>query len=311
MYKLEVDGDGCIKVRVVADSVSSRGDHTRITTMELEYPRFIHSEFMTHRMFSRNAMSSRAIPITKMAEQVKDNPARPIHWGKNQKGMQADEVLSGVDLAEVSGEWNWAAKNAAESALHMHENNSHKQIANRVLEPFQVMKTIVTATEWKNFFHLRNHPDAQPEIRELAKTMWVAMEMSEPEMLFDGEWHTPYVDHFHKDGYLSYRVGGDELTLDSALKVSASCCAQVSFRLQDNSVEKAISIYDRLVNSKPVHASPFEHQAKPMVFPNDSVVRAFSEEGTTHIDRSGDYWSGNFKGWIQHRQLIRDHVVEG
>ena len=77
-----------ISVKVIADSISA---HTkqRITTLELEYPRFIHAELMTHRVFSRNSSSSRAIPIQTMINHIKATTAIPIHWGKNQSGMQA------------------------------------------------------------------------------------------------------------------------------------------------------------------------------------------------------------------------------
>lgn len=124
----------------------------KIATFELEYPRFLHSELMTHRVFSRNAMSSRAVPIEKMIEQVRNDPATPIHWGKNKSGMQAKEELYGVDRVDVKGEWFLAAMNAADSASFMSDCGAHKQIVNRILEPFQTMKTVLTATEFGNFF---------------------------------------------------------------------------------------------------------------------------------------------------------------
>ena len=45
---------------VLIDSVNPAGQ--RLTTFVLRFPRFVLSEFNTHRMFSRNASSSRAIP---------------------------------------------------------------------------------------------------------------------------------------------------------------------------------------------------------------------------------------------------------
>ena len=110
MYKVVVKGKGNIVARIVADSINNSGN--RITTFELEYHRFIHSELMTHRLFSRNAMSSRAVPVSKMIEQVRNSPATPIHWGKNQAGMQAADVLDGENLSETKGEWFLAAQNA-------------------------------------------------------------------------------------------------------------------------------------------------------------------------------------------------------
>ena len=156
-----------ITAKIIADSISVITG-IRLTTMELSYHRYIHSEFMTHRMFSRNASSSRAIPIKKLLEQVKNDPMMPIHWGSNKPGMQAGEELKGEDLHVAQREWINAANNAVDTASHLQELGLHKQIANRLLEPFLAIKVVVTATEWENFFKLRIHKDAQPEIQELA-----------------------------------------------------------------------------------------------------------------------------------------------
>ena len=322
MYKSVIEGKGGIVARIVADSVSENGK--RITTFELEYPRFIHSEIMTHRLFSRNAMSSRAVPIKKMIEQVRNNPATPIHWGKNQPGMQAEDEIRGVIHAYLNGIyfdtttedfWKESANGAAEYAEAMCETGLHKQIVNRLLEPFQMMKTVLTSTEIDNFFWLRCHKDAQPEIKELADCMYKAMQESVPVLLSVNDWHTPY----YGSGYWTEKSDSmDDVgnTFEVALKVSASCCAQVSYRVLDDSLDKALDIYDKLVNSKPVHASPFEHQAKPMIISNaceshhlwNYPADGMGEDGVTHMDRFHSYWSGNFKGWIQHRQLIEDNV---
>lgn len=304
-----------ISAKIITHSKSAV-DGKEIVTFELEYPRFIHGELMTHRMFSRNAASSRAIPVKKIIEMVRDDPATPIHWGKNQAGMQAKEELKDLELASVMRLWDEAADEASITAGAMDIMGAHKQIVNRVLEPFQWMKTVVTATEWDNFFWLRNHPDAQPEIHELAKVMLEALAKSEPFVLQAGDWHTPYFG-------AGYWLNGCGILLEDALAVSASCCAQVSYRKLDDGLEKAKDIYARLVESEPVHASPFEHQASPMKetieeyevrpYVIDEGVNNFKypdtwEEGVTHSDRSGNLWSGNFKGWIQHRQLIPNNV---
>lgn len=304
--------DKQISAKVVADSTTDNG--VRITTFELEYPRFIHSEIMTHRAFSRNAASSRAIPIAKVVGQVLEDPAMPTYWGTNQPGMQAGREHPIVPQCEFY--WKQAAKRATECVESLHNLGLHKQIVNRVLEPFQRMKTIVTATEWNNFFYLRDHEDAQPEIRELAKAMKVAQEASTPIFLLPGEWHLPYVEYIDPDPVegTPYSVGGKPVGLEDALKISASCCAQVSYRVLDDGLEKALKIYKTLIESKPQHCSPFEHQATPMADPFVSVNdRDFNnhDEGATHIDMNGDLWSGNFKGWIQHRQIIKDNVLEG
>lgn len=287
-----------ISAKIVADSISA--ENTRITTFELEYPRFIHSELMTHRLFSRNAASSRAIPIEKMMEQVSNNPASPIEFGLNQSGMQAKEEHPDTDLCIDT--WKSCAQRAVESAKELQSLGLHKQVVNRVLEPFQLMKTVVTATEYDNFFWLRCHADAQPEIHMLANIMYELYEENEPRELEVGAWHLPYFGAgFWDDGY-GYDYDIDLLT---AIKVSASCCAQVSFRKNDQSIEKATMIYDRLVESTPVHASPFEHQATPVDYNQTEVP-----EGITSFDGEANVWSGNFKDWIQYRQTIDNNVCK-
>lgn len=298
-----------ISAKIIADSISNAG--IRITTFELEYPRFIHAEFMTHRLFSRNAASSRAIPIKTQIELIKNNPAMPSHWGKHQPGMQsAEECNNIVDLYGLVDDeptttreeaWLEARDNAIEVAEAFAEAGYHKQIVNRLLEPFAHIKVVCTATEYDNFFWLRKHADAQPEIRELAERMWEARQTSVPQQLQPGAWHVPY----HRDGYWS-PDDGNPTTLDEALAVSSSCCAQVSYRKLDDSLEKAQKIFKMLVESKPVHASPFEHQASPMRY--DAATESVERQGVTHVDLDGNYWSANFRGWVQHRQLIEEHT---
>lgn len=315
MYKVVVKGKGNIVARIVADSVNKNGN--RITTFELEYHRFIHSELMTHRLFSRNAMSSRAVPVSKMIEQVRNNPATPIHWGKNQAGMQADNVLMDKSLDNAKRQWRQSAIYAASQAEVMSNIGAHKQIVNRLLEPFQMMKTVLTATEFDNFFWLRCDPDAQPEIQELANCMFEAMNQSQPEVLESEQWHTPYVEHVFKGGKFETYCLTDEddniiklLTEEEAKAISASCCAQVSYRTLNNTYEKAMDIYSKLASGRKVHASPFENVAKAMKYSNISQLE-FNEEwekGVTHVDKNGDFCSGNIKGFIQLRQTMEGTV---
>lgn len=276
------------EAKIIADSMSPDGK--RITTMQLRYPRFIHSEFLTHRVFSRNASSSRAIPVAKMIEQVRSDPAMPIHWGKNQPGMQANEQLDDIKKPYAQHLWMVAAHQAAETAELMSELGLHKQVANRILEPFQFMHTIVTSTEWDNFFALRCHEDAQPEIQTLALRMQEAMEESTPAEINYGEWHLPYVKTYRGLGGVLYYGEDAKMSLEDARKVSASCCAQVSYRALDDSLEKALDIFKRLVESRPMHASPFEHQATPLPPGFDRRV------------------CHNFTGWVQHRAILEDEL---
>lgn len=306
---ITIEGRGNIKATIIQDSMNGKGD--RVTTFELEYPRFIHSELMTHRQFSRNAASSRAIPVDKMLDHIKNNPASPVHWGKNQPGMSAREELDIEAKSEAKHIWNHAARSAATYSKMLIDRGCHKQISNRVTEPFQIMKTIVTATNYTNWFWLRHHADAQPEIHELAKVMMDAIIRNVPMLIHPGEWHVPYVQRFRdglNDNVLKYVDNtGYTLTTQEALEVSASCCAQVSYRKLDDTLEKARDIFQRLIHSEPKHASPVEHQATPMT--QHEALYTVSrppewEPGITHVDRDGKYWSANFKGFIQHRQLI-------
>ncbi|MGL5281480.1 MAG: FAD-dependent thymidylate synthase [Plesiomonas shigelloides] len=336
----QVFSRGNIEVQIIADSVGQRSG--RITTFELTYPRIIHSEFMTHRLFSRNAMSSRAVPIKKMVELIRTNMAMPVRFGSNQPGMQ-DKGLEHDGMVDVAGfcrkltgreAWAIAAKRACDMALSLEEAGYHKQIANRLIEPFQMMKTVMTTTEMENFLWLRVDADADPTIEVLANLMKEAMDNSEPEWLPAGVWHTPYVDHVYGFGpegdahiFEGYCVLDENdrpvmLTEEEALRISASCCGQVSYRRLDSTKDKALDIYTRLVAGKKVHASPFEHQAREIEetvedceYPEAELINAAWcpsswEEGITHVDREGNFWSGNFKGFIQHRQLIPGHVAK-
>lgn len=320
-----VIGSGGISATVLAHSMG-RHSGKNIATFVLEYPRFIHAELMTHRLFSRNAASSRAIPVERNIQHIKENTAMPIHWGKNQPGMSAKEECNS-SIHHESGDsgsgiflkdewWNRARDYAIYHAEQFHKAGYHKQIVNRLLEPFVFMKTIVTATEFDNFFALRRHPDAQPEIKELADVMWKALQKSVSKVLEPGEYHMPYFgDGFWCPQHMDEDTTNldETYTLEEALTISASCCAQVSYRRLDDSLEKALEIYDRLVHSKPVHASPFEHQATPIAFiPDETGVNVWDSkwvEGITHVDRYNNPWSGNFCGWIQHRQLIPGNTV--
>ena len=272
-----------ISAKVIQDSICHE---KRIITLECEYPRFIHAEVLTHRSFSRNSASSRAIPIERVIEQVSSNTASPVFWGTNKAGMQAGEEHEDISLCLKT--WNECRDSAIESAAKLNKLGLHKQLVNRMLEPFHMIKTVVTATEWENFFTLRDHEDAQPEIRALAIAMREAIELSAPEVLKPDEWHVPYVNRHRSPhtGNLEYRLPSDSssLSIDDALRVSASCCAQVSYRRSDDTLSKADAIYNKLITMKPAHASPVEHAATPLFMSCDT--------------------SGNFVGWKQNRQVL-------
>jgi hypothetical protein len=277
-----------IQVKVIADSVGPSGK--RITTFELRYHRFIHSEFMTHRAFSRNAASSRAIPIAKMLRRIKAEPALPLSWGTNQKGMQAGAELTGWRRWLAIRVWLLACRVACALSWTLSKLGVHKQVANRLTEPFQYMVTVVTATEWANFFHLRYHKDAQPEFQALAKAMYKVYRESTPTPISAGGWHLPYVDYVRDgdDVCGDLKVSRWTATFwDMLCKISTGRCARTSYVNQDGvrSIRDDIALHNRLVKSAqsgdPGHWSPLEHQAQALEKPEQS---------------------GNFVGWKQYRK---------
>jgi len=278
------------RVRILADSIGPNG--VRLTTWELTYPRFVHAELMTHRLFSRNSASSRAIPTKKLMRQIRKDPAMPVWWGKNQSGMQAREEMTGLRLWLVKQVWLKARWGALAVAWLLGALGFHKQIANRVLEPWMFITVIMTATELDNWFKLRCHPDAQPEIGWVAKEMQCLRNANVPRVLQPGEWHLPLIDF---DDEIKVGRGVD---MDFLCKVSAGRCARVSYLTHDGKrdMEEDVKLADKLMVSG--HWSPFEHvaQALPKLVDSDSCcVVLVGSEGI---------WSGNLRGWLQYRETV-------
>lgn len=238
-----------ITVQILKDSITENG--SRVTTFELEYPRYILSELNTHRVFSRNTASSRAIPLDKMIDSILTTNNIPM-WTENKSGMQGELIKDTEKLLAVNSVWFSARLQAIKHAKQLHALGVHKQNFNRLLEPFQTVKTILTATEFDNFFKLRCHKDAMPEIRVLAELMRDEYNDSTPKLLKAGEWHLPYIED------------DSDLDLETQKRISVSCCAQVSYRKLDTTPEKALQIYERLVKSEICHYSAFEHICRPL-----------------------------------------------
>lgn len=272
------------EVSIVLDSISP--DNHRLTTFQLRYWRPIHSEFMTHRTFSRNAGSSRARPTRQQIADIRSECWGPLHWGKNKPGMQATEELEGFDLARARMWWEWAAEEACTAAEQMLKVDVHKQVVNRILEPFNFIDAVVTATEWANFFKLRSHPDAQPEIKELSDKMLAAMNTSTPNLLKPSEWHLPYIKQEEAMKY----------DLDILKRMSVARCARVSYRSFDGTVDlkKDLDLFSRLLEDN--HHSPFEHQATP-----DYIL---IHKGFVEPKWANPKLHGNFVGWRQYRKLL-------
>lgn len=260
------------EARILADTINTCGN--RLTTFEVTYPRFVHAELMTHRMLSRNSASSRAIPVQKMIDRVLSDPVIPIWWGKNQPGMQANEELEEKERDIVRWHWLDARDNSVAAARQLSKDGVHKQIVNRLLEPWMWITVIVSATEWDNFFHLRCHPDAQPEIRKIADMMQDLYKRNIPITGSYGYWHTPLIQPDEEFLYTEDRI-----------KVSVGRCARVSYLTHDGKrdLQADIDLCDKLIASG--HWSPFEHVARALTTP------------TRH---------GNFIGWRQYRKEFRD-----
>lgn len=288
-----------ISAKIVCDSIGPNG--VRLTTYVLTYPRFIHSEFMTHRMFSRNASSSRAIPFEKQVKMIEEDPAMPIEFRVNQKGMQAGKPLELTDQYKAKEIWLQACDEAIGQAKQLATLGVHKQYVNRLLEPYAHITVVVSGTEFANFFALRHHHMAQPEIQELAKKMWEAYNTQQPTPIAAGQWHLPFVSleeqnhHF----YTYARSGMTEPTFEHGwlplIKASVARCARVSYLNHEGknpTQEEDFKLYDRLLGNAPIHASPSEHQAQAMQF-------------DPHIMK----WSANFRGWIQYRQTLKGQNI--
>ena len=294
------------EAKVLADSRSEEGH--RLTTLEVCFPRFILAEFNTHRVFSRNSASSRAIPVAKQVRRVLDDPYVPIEFGSNQPGMQAGPPLQGAEEEAAEAEWLRARDDAVRRVLGLitspervagYEDlgacleeaegslkdppqewlNVHKQVANRLLEPFMWHTVIVSSTAWENFWNLRCHPDAQPEIQLVATKMREAVEASDPAPLQEGEWHLPLIRPEDREEIAS---------MDELVKISVGRCARVSYLTHagTRNLSADITLYDRLLESG--HMSPMEHVARPL----------------TREELQGGEWCGNFQGWRAHRKLI-------
>lgn len=313
--------------RLISCSKHPEQDIT-VRTFELEYWRPIHGEVMTHRVFTRNAGSSRARPSAPINVQVASKPWGPSHWGKNGKGMQAhgdhDEYIEvplmmeplfvafasrfypGISLDRVTPEafWHFTAWLSGRCAQAFTDAGYHKQVTNRITEPYTSIKVVLTTTDLANFYGLRDHRLAQPEIQELARAMKAAEAALPPKILNYGEWHLPYADRpedWEDARRYLYAQTGLEPSRDAIIellkKMSAARCARVSYNLFDGTradIESDLRLFNDLLVDQPIHASPAEHQATPM---------------TQDVYRTG-YLRSNLRHFIQHRKLLPNENME-
>lgn len=296
---------------VLADSIA-RG--VRLTTLQVTLPRIVLAEFNTHRVFSRNSASSRAIPVATRIAAVRSSPFVPEAFGKNRPGMQASEQLEGLADAEARHIWETAMRTSCTLATQLAEVGVHKQLANRLIEPFSWTTVVVTSTEWENFFALRISEHAQPEIRRAAEAMKAAVDFSVPDEAVAGTWHLPFITQEDR------ALAQDGRWSDADMcKVSTARCARVSYLTHDGrrSFGDDIALHDRLLASG--HMSPFEHVAKATAFPLHQRHWYLEEPecilcGAYGPDDDGvdcaPLFLGNFRSpWRQYRKTIRGEDV--
>lgn len=271
-----------ISADILLDSITDTG--SRLTTWELTYPRIIHAELLTHRELSRSSASSRAIPAAKLRQRVIDYPAIPVHWGANQKGMQADTEINDTGAAR---EW-WLR--GRDLMIKHHEEGErlglHKQIINRDIEPWMMITVIMSSTGHANFFSLRKHSSAEPNIQRLACLMWEQFTTHMPTYVPPGGWHLPFIRSEDRIEVTSTHSSLSESTR-FLKKVSVGRCARVSYLTHNGrrDLSEDVRLHDRLAataseGDEPMHASPFEHVAQAM--------------GTSAR-------FANFEGWRQYR----------
>jgi len=292
------------EARIERDSITQYGE--RLTTVVCTLPRIVLAELNTHRVFSRSSASSRAIPVQKQIERLQADPFIPVYWGKNQKGMQADEELTQDLIAEAELLWRDARNHAVNSAMAMMGLGVHKQITNRLLEPFMWHTVIITATEWSNFDHLRIHKDAQPEIKQAAEMIFEVRQASKPKLLREGEWHLP----FEREG----EAAEVDYSMEERIYLSVGRSARVSYLnhagVSDPSAD--IALAKRCLGG---HMAPWEHVARPMTeFERAQMFgksRWFARPSTNPFGSGTgwclgetEYFLGNFNGWVQARKLI-------
>lgn len=297
--------------KILADSMSPDG--FRLTSFEITMPRIVLAEMNTHRMLSRNSASSRAIPVEKMLKKVEEDPFIPIYWGKNQKGMSAEEELSPIEQQTAENCWIAGRYEATKTVRCLLDLGVHKQITNRLLEPWLFHTIIATGTEWANFFNLRRDKNAQPEIRKAADMMWAAYQASAPEDIGYGKWHLPLVRGVDLPQLLDEQYTETELA-----QISCGRCARVSYLTHDGTRDPRADVEmvtKRLAPSG--HMSPLEHAARPMYLDEKNLfaqagIKVVNSDGRLIIEADRDnttYFCGNAQGWVQYRKLVPGESV--
>lgn len=273
-----------ITATVIADSLNV-ATNDRMTTFAVTIPKFLLAELRTHRLLhvddsrdalclsdalaaydadvpsvlSVNAGSSRAVPMTTMMRRVHDDPFVPV-WRKDGKMMKRGELMNVMEVSDNYDDWMTAMHDVLAVAERMRRRGTAREIVNRLLEPFAFVDALISATEWKNWFALRDHPRAQLEVEDMAHKMRLALDASTPEHLEPGKWHLPYLTN-EEAHWITYSG-----PLFGVAMVSSARCARVSVRSfatgLPSTVDEDLALYRKLTGDTPKHLSPTEHPAQ-------------------------------------------------
>jgi hypothetical protein len=275
----------------------------QLHTVKARYPLWIHQELMTHRAFSRNLASSRAIPIEKMIHEAVNDPAMPVYWTKNEPGMQGYHFLEGKDKDDAIAIWLEARDDAVRHTKRLAVTGAHKQVANRLLGPYIHTTAVISSTQWSNFFGVRRHPATEPHMHDLADAIYEAVHTANVREIEPGGWHLPFVN---EDDWITINGGGVVTPAQhmAMIHLSVGRCASVSYKTVegfDMTYQRAEQLYSRLVGGVPIHASPAEHVAQAddgASWPKHDDSREFEWVWNHASDHR------NFTGWRQHRATI-------
>lgn len=306
------------RAEVVADSVSPQGK--RVTTLEAEMPRIVLAEFNTHRMFSRNSASSRAIPVHKQIEKLLVEPFIPERFGINQKGMQSYAWLDGLARDEALRIWLRGRDRAVTTAFELILGEERAS---------DMFKYSPTAGEYATIDQLEAGFEAAKKliIKELDKEDPADVEILnvhkqlanrglEPYM-----WHTVIVTATEWENFMALRIDEhaqaeirkpaelmlaamksstpealdygqwhvpfvqpdekQELDTETKIKISCARCARTSYLTHRGVRDYGEDLTMYGRLAGPGHMSPMEHSCRP------------NEEGEPQ--------KGNLLGWHQHR----------
>ena len=253
-----------MEVKVLLDSVNPY-TNVRLTTLHCVYPQFIHQQVLTHRMFSRNSSSLRAISFDRADSEF--DTVYPT-WTLEKKGMQGPlvedfktKLMADCIVDEMD---NFVSSRCA----RLEELGIHHQDINNYLRPFQNIHTVITATDFENFFQQRLHESTKPDMQRLAQLIYDALEESKPEETI---WHTPLISDLLESTYTNKQL---EL-------ISAARLARISYFKWQDDPQKDLELAKKLIENN--HPSPFEHIA-------------FAQQ-------DNEYY-GNFKSWKQLRHIL-------